>query len=105
MAPLVRATQNRKALNVILLICAALVLISFTAAGYALYDRFNQTNDRRHEQAEINQSFRTTLVNVLCFSRDFTIATKPPLASDQLVRVNAYYTGALQRIGASLQDC
>jgi hypothetical protein len=95
---------TKRAQTAIIAMCA-LVCLSFAGSGYALIDRFGQTNQRRHDQILINQHFRKTLVNLLCFSREFSLNSKPPLRPEQLLQVNRYYNGALRQIGATLNDC
>lgn len=100
-----RLASNTKRATTTLVVACVLVVVSFSAAGFALIDRFNQTNARRQEQAQVNREFQHTLINLLCFSRDFSLNIKPPLTREKLVQVNNYYSGALQRIGATFQDC
>lgn len=90
-------------MTLLLVVSAVLILSSFTASGFALIERFNQTNQRRAEVARIDARQTQTLVNLLCFVRDFPADHR--LTPQELVRLDKFYSGALQSIGADPTAC
>lgn len=76
----------------------ALVAMSLTLAGWALYDRFSETNTRRAAQQRVNNENRETWRKVLCFARDEVVKSPAPAA--QKAQAVKFYKDALKLVGA-----
>lgn len=92
-----------KRLYTVLGIAAALIVISFVAAGFALIERFDQTNDRRTQQQQVNQRQTQAFVNLLCFIKSFP--SDREITPSQAQRIDAFYAGALKSVGAPPTAC
>ncbi len=92
-------------LRVLVDVFAAITFFALTAAGWALWDRFQTSDFRRENQMELNQRFKdadqrqvATLRTLLCFARGEALRRADSLSEAE--RAQLFYDEALRRIRA-----
>jgi len=101
-----RLTSSNRRIFYVLSVAGTLFFLGLAAAGFALIDRFDQTNQRRAQQIEFNQHIIDQQVKFICFFKTYVLTQPPsnPKPGDK-IRVERFFSGALHSVGAPVTAC